>query len=738
MGAAPSLTFGILGSLSIRRGKQPVSLRSPQQRKILAALLVADRAVLADELIDVLWGERPPATAQGTLQTHVSRLRTALGGPDLLPVDAGGYRLRIDAAAVDSRRFAQLLDESTEAARAGHTGDARTLLADALALWRGPALLDFRYEPFAQTEITRLEHLRLVALEQHLAAEIDLGMHAEACGELEILVRDHPLNEELHALLMVALYRSGRQADALGVYERVRASLRDELGLEPTPQLRALEHDILDHAPTLATARPNVALAPEDRRVPRALELQKWMEQLHVPPLDDKMTCELLLSRGDGQRRGGGEQEARASYAAAVRLAAASGSTNQLAAGALGLAGPPEDALLGEALDESLMEQAIRALPENRPVVIMLRARLAVALIDRDDSDRGAQMADAAVELARSVGDTAALAYALRARHRSWFDPAALPARLALDGELVDLGRELDDPEVLAWGHRWRSIDLLEQGDLAMYERELDALEALATQLHDAFHWWGVITRRGGLALLTGPPDKAETLILEALGLADQIQSPYTTTASLSALWALRWQQGRLDEIQDAILDVEALSPAHAFLIPSLHRELDHADETARAYEALARNDFADVLAHDTIGVTRLFCLAVMADVASYLQDAEHAPTLYDNLAPFAGRLAVVHPGLTAVACVDMSLGQLCALMGDRRRSETHFDAAISRCREIGAITLGVRAQIAYAESLLPFDDVVAARTAEALLADASGTATELGMHAIHRRLDPP
>jgi hypothetical protein len=206
-------------------------------------------------------------------------------------------------------------------------------------------------------------------------------------------------------------------------------------------------------------------------------------------------------------------------------------------------------------------------------------------------------------------------------------------------------------------------------------------------------------------------------------------------SASLLALWALRWQQGRLDEIQDAILDVEDLSPSHAFLIPFLHRELDQADQAARTYEALARDDFADLLERDTTGVSRLHCLAVLSDVASYLHDAEHAGRLYDALSPFAGRLAVIHPGLTAVAPVHQPLGQLSALMGDRHRSGQHFEAAISRCREIGARTLGARAQIAYAEAELDRGDAAATRNAEKLLADAADTAAELGMQALTRRL---
>jgi DNA-binding SARP family transcriptional activator len=736
VGPVPSLTFEILGSLVIRRGDEVVSLGSPLQRKVLAALLVADRAVLPDELIDVLWGERPPATASGTLQTHISRLRSALGaGPDLLRGDVGGYRLQIDDAAVDARRFGQLVAEGSSSAQAGLSERARALLTDALALWRGPALLDFRYEPFAQTEITRLEGLRLSALVEHLGLEVDGGMHAEANRELEVLVRDHPLHEELHALYMVALYRSGRQADALEAYERLRVCLRDELGLDPTPQLRALEHDILTHAPTLASgSRERIALRSEDHESLRAPVLQRWFDQLDVPALDDKMTCELLLARGDGQRRSGKVREARRSYSAAVRLAATSGSADQLAAGALGLAGPPEDTMLGEPLDESLMTLAIRALPENPAVLTMLRARLAVALIDRGEADRGNQMADAAVTVGRSVGDGASLAYALRARHRTWFDPAALGERLALSRELVGLGERLDDREVAAWGHRWQVIDLFETGDLAACERELDALEALATQLHDAFHWWGVVVRRAGLALLTGPPDKAEPLVMEALGLADQIHSPYTLTATLNTLWALRWQQGRLDEIQDAVRDIAALSPTHAFLVPLLHRELDQPDEAAGAFDALARDGFRGLLALDTIGSSRLYCLAALSDVATYLGAAEHAPMLYDALAPFADHLAVIHPGLTAVAPIDQPLGQLCALMGERARSEEHFEAAIARCGDIGAPTLDARARTAYAEALLGFGDAPARDRAEGLLTDAADLAAQLGVRPAARR----
>ena len=730
MGSPPALTFGILGSLSIHRGTQEVSLGSPHQRRVLAALLVARRAVPPDELIDILWGERPPASAQGTLHTHISRLRTALGaGSDLVTRDASGYRLGVDPAAVDAVRFERLLTEGADAARAGRAEEAAGLLSEARGQWRGPALLDFRYEPFAQTEIARLEALRLTALEQHITVELACGRPEVACRELEAVVADHPLHEDLHALLMVALYRSGRQADALAVYADLRRTLRDELGLEPTPKLRALEHDILDHAASLTVGEPPSEIASAaPTRSAHAEELHRRIEAIGVPALDDKMTCELLLARGDGQRRSGKVPDARRSFAAAVRLATSTGSPDQLAAGALGLAGPPEDTMLGEPLDESLLQQAIRALPHNRPAVTMLRARLAIALIDRGDTARGQAMAEAAVTFARSAGEPQPLAYALRARHRTWFDPGALTERLALDTELIDLGRRLDDPDVLAWGHRWRCIDLLETGELDAYAHELDVLEGLATQLHDAFHWWGVIIRRAGLALLTGPPDKAEPLVLEGLGLADQIGSPYTMAASLNALWALRWHQGRLDEIAGPVLTIGDLSPVHKFLLPYLHRELGRREQAALAYAALDPDDFAALLTGGSTGVTHLFGLCLISDVACYLGDTERAPALYAALEPFSGRLAVIHPGLTAVAAVDQPLGQLSGLLGDHRRSEDHFQGALAQCGEIGAPTLGVRAQLAYAEALLARGELTAERRAERLLADAGEAAADLGL----------
>jgi DNA-binding SARP family transcriptional activator len=730
-----AVRFEILGPLAIHGGDQVVRLRSPQQRKVLAVLLTSDRSVTADELVDALWGERPPPTAAGTLQTHISRLRMALGGgPALLPHDAGRYHLEVGADQVDARRFRGLVEEGS-AAGAEDDRRAGELLAEALSLWKGPALQDFRYEPFAQTEIASLEGLRITALEKRIGLDLALGWDAQLCGELETLIEEYPLREEFHGLLMVALYRSGRQAEALGVYRRLRETLVDELGVEPTPKLRALERDVLDHSPTLMPPGASTA-ATGPLRVPSSGALHTWMQSLEVPALDPKTGCELLLARGAGLRRSGNELDARRTYAAAVRLASANGSPEQVADAALGLAGPPEDSVQAETVDEALLERAIRALPEHQPVVAMLRARLAVALIDRGEVDRGSEMADNAISFARSVGSMPALAYALRARHRTWFDPHALQPRLALGSELIELGRQLGDPEVLAWGHRWHATDVLETGDLTAFASELDELEALAGQLHDAFHWWGVIIRRAGVAFAQGPPAKAEPLVMEALGLAAQIQSPYTLATSMLAFWVLRWHQGRLDALRETILDVEAASPAYAFLVPYLYKELGDKVETADSYQRLAADDFADLLGRDPTGVSRLFALTALTDLAWYLRDRDRASTLHDLLSPLIGQWAVINPGITPIAPIHHLLGQLEALMEDQRRSAAHFETALDQCNESGAPTLAVRTQIAYGEMLRELGGQADRDRARQLLASAREAADELGLAGVVRYID--
>jgi DNA-binding SARP family transcriptional activator len=253
------IEFTLLGPLEARAEHAPVSLGPPQQRALLALLLLhANEVVSRDRIIDELWGEQPPATAPKLVQVYVSRLRKALE-PDrdrgasgrIIVTRPPGYLVAVEAGQLDLGRFEQLRREAREALAAGNPAEAAQQLGAALALWRGPPLADLAYERFAQKEIGRLEELHLAALEERLDADLALGRHADLIGELEALVAEHPLREGLRGQLMRALYRCGRQAEALEAYQDARTALTEELGIEPSRELQELQQAILRQDPAL-------------------------------------------------------------------------------------------------------------------------------------------------------------------------------------------------------------------------------------------------------------------------------------------------------------------------------------------------------------------------------------------------------------------------------------------------------------------------------------------------------
>ena len=254
------MEFRILGPLEAWDAGREVALGGPKPRALLAVLLLhANEVVPADRLIDELWGEDSLESAAGALRVNVSRLRKALP-PEVLATRPPGYVLRLGADELDLHRFERLVDEGRSLLARGLAAAASERLGEALALWRGPALADFTYELFAQGALARLEEIRLAAFELKIEADLDLGRHNELIGELEALVSEHPLRERLRGFLMTALYRSGRQAEALEAYQEARRALVDGLGLEPSPGLQELERAILQQDPALDAASP-----PRDR-----------------------------------------------------------------------------------------------------------------------------------------------------------------------------------------------------------------------------------------------------------------------------------------------------------------------------------------------------------------------------------------------------------------------------------------------------------------------------------------
>jgi YVTN family beta-propeller protein len=258
--------FRLLGPLEVRGDDGAIDLGGRQQRVLIAFLLLHPNEVVSvDRLIDALWPDRAPATAVKSLQAQVSRVRRALGQAERLQTRGNGYLLVVEQGELDSDRFRDLLDEARRKLAAGDPSGAEATIREALELWRGQPLADFAYDDFAQAEIARLNEQRLSALEERFDAELALGRHTAVLAELEALVVTHPLRERLRGQLMLALYRAGRQAEALRAYEDARRQLAEELGLEPSEPLKRLQRAILDEDPALAPPAA-FAAAPEVRR----------------------------------------------------------------------------------------------------------------------------------------------------------------------------------------------------------------------------------------------------------------------------------------------------------------------------------------------------------------------------------------------------------------------------------------------------------------------------------------
>ena len=249
----------VLGPFEAIDGATALPLGGRKPRALLARLaLDANRTVAVPRLVDDLWGDDVPDSAAKMVQIYVSQLRKVL--PDgVLQTRPPGYLIELEPEAVDATRFAQLRADGRAALAAGDPETAATRLREALALWRGPAFAEFT-EPFAGVEAAHLEELHLVCLEERIDADVARGLHADVVGELEALVARHPLRESLHRRLTLALYRGGRQAEALAAYERFRSRLDEELGIEPSHALKAIQRQILNQDVRLDLRRPRAGL----------------------------------------------------------------------------------------------------------------------------------------------------------------------------------------------------------------------------------------------------------------------------------------------------------------------------------------------------------------------------------------------------------------------------------------------------------------------------------------------
>jgi DNA-binding SARP family transcriptional activator len=318
------LEFRILGPLEVVGEHGPLRLGGPKQRATLAILLLnVNRVVSVDRLADDLYSGATPVTAVTQVQRQISELRKALGGESVIETRSPGYLMRLQPGQLDLHRFEGL----TEEAARGEPRLAVDLLREALDLWRGEPLADLTYEPFARTSIERLEEIRLAALEQRIEAELALGRHSEVTAELEQLVDTYPFRERFCGQLMLALYRSGRQAEALDVYRKTREALVEEFGIEPTAALRERERAILaqDRSLELAElshvepARTMLVLPRDDGRLESVRAIS---ESLAASPDRELIVARLVADEAQLRAAAAAFNSLRKSLSAGTRTAA--------------------------------------------------------------------------------------------------------------------------------------------------------------------------------------------------------------------------------------------------------------------------------------------------------------------------------------------------------------------------------------------------------------------------------
>lgn len=652
--------FGVLGPVVAwdRAGDQ-VALKGPRHRAVLARLIIArSRVVPVSRLVEDLWTE-PPVDAAGTVRTFVAALRRALeperpprAPARLLVTEGPGYALRAEPSAVDAWRF----EEAVAAAAKLPPADALARLQESLGWWRGPAYAEFADQAWALAERSRLVDLRLHAVERQAEARLALGLAAEAVADLDPLVAEHPWREDAWRLLALALYRCGRQGDALAVLRRARALLVAELGVDPGPALRALEGDILRQAPHLDTwpggaARRVWAQTAEayDRTVPVGARA--------------RLESTVGLLRNLAVTGGNGLQAARQHRVAAIAAAEELGDA-ELTARVIGAYDVPAiwtrvDEPAWAAQVVAAAEHALVALPADGHDAARARLLATIALESRGTSGaRGLQAARQAEEIARRLDDPSVLAFALNAAFMQSFHRAGLaPRRDGIGAELVALSARhgLATFEVL--GHLVRLQARSALGDFPAADRHARAAERLA--------------ERHELPLVGVLTQWYDALRLAASGpaTADEVEQTYRNAAARLAGSGMPGLERGLLPLATLCVRVERALPAQA----DARTDWGPYEPWARPHLLLARDRPGDAAAalrevpdppRDLL-FEASWCLAAQAAIA--VGDRETMERAYLRLTPAAGELAGAGSGLLTLGPVSRHLRELAdALRGAR------------------------------------------------------------------------
>ncbi|MET9981538.1 AfsR/SARP family transcriptional regulator [Streptomyces rochei] len=648
-----AVTFGVLGPVTAERAGDALALKGPRHRAVLARLILARRRVVPlDRLVRDLW-EEPPPRAVGAVRTFVGDLRRALE-PDrppraparLLVTEGPGYALRAAPDDVDAWRFEAAVAEADRLPAA----QAPDRLRAALAQWRGPAYAEFAGEEWTRGERSRLTELRLRAVERRAELLVDLGRAAEAVPDLDAHLTEHPWREEAWRLLALALYRTGRQADALAVLRRARDLLARHLGVDPGPGLRRLEARVLAQDPDLdPPGEPAEAAA---RLWARATEAY---DRAVAAGSHARLESTVGLLRGLAVTGGGGLQAASRQRVAAIAAAEETGDA-ELTARVIGSYDVPanwtrsDDPVLARQV-VAAAERTLAALPDG-PAAAPARCRLlaTVAVESRGvRSPRGPRAAAEAERLARGLDDPALLAFALNgAFMQSCTAAGTAPRRDAIGAELVELSARHGMVNHAVLGHLIRLQARSALADLAGADEHADAVDLIAARherpLAGVFTAWYRALR---LAVTGGPYDRAEAAFRSAAALLEGAGMPGLERGLLPlALLGLRLSRGRPADV-DPRADWGPYRPwAEPFALLADGRRT----EARTALRSLAEPP-PDLL-------YEALCCAEAA-LALALGDRTALERTYERLLPAAGEIAGAGSGLLTFGPVDTWLSGL-------------------------------------------------------------------------------
>ncbi|MEU0571989.1 BTAD domain-containing putative transcriptional regulator [Nonomuraea sp. NPDC005983] len=646
--------FGVLGPVMAWDDTgDAIALKGPRHRAVLARLIIARRRVVpVTRLVDDLWPD-PPADAVGAVRTFVAALRRALeprrpprSPARLLVTEGPGYALRAEPDTVDAWRF----EQAVAAASTLPPGDVLARLHQVLECWRGPAYAEFADQPWARAERSRLAELRLHAVERQAEARLSLGLAAEAAADLDAHVAEHPWREDAWRLLALALYRTGRQGDALAVLRRARTLLVEQLGVDPGPRLRGLEADILAHA---------VHLDPEPGGAARVWAQTAAAYDRAVPSgARARLESTVGLLRNLAVTGGSGLQEARRHRVAAIAAAEELGDA-ELTARVIGAYDVPAiwtrvDDPEQAAQAVAAAERTLTALPPSGYEAARARLLATIAQETRGTrAARGPQAARQAEEIARRLDDPALLAFALNAVFMQSFDRAGLaPRRDEIGAELVALSARhgLVGSEVL--GHLIRLQACSALADFAAADRHATAADCLAARhelpLVGVFTQWYAALRLAE----TGSAAEAEAAYRDAAARLDGAGMPGLEHGLLPlALLCLRVRHA---------LPVQAGEDTDWGPYETWTRPLRLLAQDRRTEAAAVLRNVPDP-PRDLL-FEALWCLTARAAIT--VGDRETMERAQAELAPAAAELGGAGSGLLTVGPVSKHLGDLAAALG--------------------------------------------------------------------------